>query len=52
MRQTGVPQPFTSYAIPPAAPEPVVEAWKELTRIGILYDDARDDLKEAKHARS
>lgn len=50
MRMTGVSTPFTSYTIPPHAPKPVQETWQELTRIGILYDDARDDLKDAKRA--
>lgn len=50
MRMTGVTVPFTSYTIPPSAPEPVQQAWLELTRIGILYDDARGDLKSAKQA--
>lgn len=35
MRMT-VAVPFTSFTIPPSAPEPVAEAWRELTRIGIL----------------
>ena len=50
MRLTGVATPFTSYTIPPSAPEPVQEAWMELTRIGVLYDDAKDDLQDAKVA--
>jgi hypothetical protein len=40
MRMTGVATPFTSYTIPPSAQEPVAEAWNELNRIGILYEDA------------
>jgi len=47
---TGVATPFTSYTIPPNAPEPVAEAWRELNRIGILYDDASDALKDAGQA--
>jgi len=50
MRMTGVATPFTSYTIPPNAPEPVAEAWRELNRIGILYDDASDALKDAGQA--
>ena len=50
MRMTGVSVPTTSFTIPPSAPEPVQAAWAELVRIGILYDDTRDDLKDAKQA--
>ncbi len=50
MRMTGVTQPFTAYTIPPSAPEPVAEAWRELSRIGILYEDANDDLRDAQQA--
>jgi len=47
---TGVSTPFTSYTIPPSAPDPVADAWRELNRIGILYEDASDDLKDAEQA--
>jgi len=50
MRMTGVATPFTAYTIPPSAPEPVAEAWMELNRIGILYKDANDDLRDAQQA--
>ena len=50
MRMTGVSTPFTSYTIPPSAPDPVADAWRELNRIGILYEDASDDLKDAEQA--
>lgn len=52
MRMTGVATPFRSFTIPPSAPEPVAEAWKEFNRIGILYDDASDDLKSAQQPSS
>ena len=47
MRMAGVATPFTSYTIPPSAPEPVAEAWAELNRVGHLYQDTSDDLKSA-----
>ncbi len=48
MRMTGVPFPITSYVIPPSAPEPVAEAWRELHRVGSLVEDTKDDLADAK----
>ena len=50
MRQTGVPYPITSYVIPPSAPEPVADAWRELYRIGALCEDCKDDLSDARDA--
>lgn len=50
MRMTGVSTPFVSYAIPPGAPEPVAEAWRELARIGALLEDTKSDRRDAKQA--
>jgi hypothetical protein len=49
MRLTGKPQPIAAYATP-FAPKSVAEAWAELNPIGILCQDAQDDLKDAKRA--
>ena len=48
MRMTGVATPFTSYTIPPNAPEPVAEAWRELNCIGQQYDQRRRELSDAR----
>jgi hypothetical protein len=50
MNLSGSPIPVTAYTIPPAAPEDVAAAHADFQRVASLFEDARDDLRDARHA--
>ena len=48
MKMAGIAIPFTTYDVPPGAPEAVQAAWLDFVRIGAAFDDLRSDLKDAR----